>query len=192
MGVPTINTGPLTVDEFYAFTDRQPDEEKWELIDGALVLNAAPSSRHQLIVGNLVAALINRQRELNAPWMVLPGLGVRVSHTRRPQPDALIIPRTGSSVDPQGRDRSDVIATFEVLSPSTEALDLNWKRAAYTGLPSLTHYIVIAQDGVEVVVFARDLDFAERRMRSIDEVIELGSLGISLPLAEIYRDTGLT
>ena len=34
MGVPTINTSPMTVEEFYAFTDRQPDEEKWELIDG--------------------------------------------------------------------------------------------------------------------------------------------------------------
>ena len=32
MGVPIINTGPMTIEEFYAFTDRQPDEEKWELI----------------------------------------------------------------------------------------------------------------------------------------------------------------
>ena len=42
-----------------------------------------------------------------------------------------------------------------------------------------------------MVVFARDDDFAERRFRSIDEAIELPSLGISLPVAEIYRDTGL-
>jgi hypothetical protein len=42
-----------------------------------------------------------------------------------------------------------------------------------------------------VVVFARDDDFAERRIRSVHETIELRSLGISLPVAEIYRDTGL-
>jgi hypothetical protein len=36
-----------------------------------------------------------------------------------------------------------------------------------------------------------DDDFAEKRIRSIDKVIELRSLGISLPVAEIYRDTGL-
>jgi Uma2 family endonuclease len=191
MGVPTIHTGPVTVDEFYTFTDRQPDEEKWELIDGDLILNAAPSSKHQLIVGNVVTVLGIRKRELGAEWMVLPGLGVRVSETRRPQPDVLIIPRTGRSADPQGRDRSDVIVIFEVLSPSTEGLDLNWKRRAYTSLASLTHYIVIAQDAVEVVVFARDDDFAERRIRSITEAIELRSLGISLPVAEIYRDTDL-
>ena len=34
MGIPKIDTGPMTVEEFYAFTDARPDEEKWELIDG--------------------------------------------------------------------------------------------------------------------------------------------------------------
>ncbi len=66
----------------------------------------------------------------------------------------------GASLDLQGRDRSDVLAAFEVLSPSTKDRDLRWKRTAYTSLASLTHYVVIAQDAliaqdaVEVVVFA--------------------------------------
>lgn len=190
MGVPIIRTGPMTVEEFYAFTDTRPDEEKWELIDGEPILNAAPSPRHQLIVRNLVFALTTRELELGAPWMVLPGLGVRVSDTDRPEPDVLVIPSDHPSFD-QRRDRSDVIVAFEVLSPSTEGRDLRWKHTAYTSLPSLTHYVVIAQDVVEVVVFARDDDFVERRIRSIDQTIELRSLGISLPVAEIYRDTGL-
>ena len=42
MGVPTIKTGPMTVEEFYAFTDTRPDNEKWELIDGEPILNASP------------------------------------------------------------------------------------------------------------------------------------------------------
>lgn len=84
-----------------------------------------------------------------------------------------------------------MIVAFEVLSPSTEEHDLRWKRAAYTGLPSLSHYIVIAQDAVDVVVFARDDGFAERQFRKITESIDLAVLGIPLPLAEIYRGTGL-
>jgi hypothetical protein len=58
-------------------------------------------------------------------------------------------------------------------------------------LPSLTHYVVIAQDAVEVVVFARDNGFAEKRLRSLDDSVDVPALGISLPLAEIYRGTGL-
>ena len=75
--------------------------------------------------------------------------------------------------------------------PSTAERDLRWKRTAYTSLPSLTHYVVIAQDAVDVVVFARDLGFAERHLRTLSESLELPALGISLPLSEIYRDTGL-
>ncbi|SRR5579871_1109951 len=191
VGIPVIDTGPMTVEDFYAFTDKRPDEEKWELIDGELILNAAPSRLHQRIVKNLVIALGNRERELGGAWVVLPGLGVRVSETDRPEPDVLVIPPDQSSPDPQARDTSDVIVAFEVLSPSTEGRDLRWKRTAYTSLASLTHYIVIAQDAIEVIVFAREDSFSERRIRSIDKTIELRSLGISLPVAEIYRDTGL-
>ncbi len=188
MGVPTIKTGPMTVEEFYAFTDARPDEEKWELIDGEPILNASPSPVHQWIVGNLVAALKARQRESMTSWVVLPGLGVRVSEASRPEPDVLIIPRASLSADPSGRDRKELVVAFEILSPSTEDRDLRWKRAAYTSLPSLTHYVVIAQDAVEVVVFARDAGFAEHRLRSIGDALDLPALGISLPLSEIYQD----
>ena len=191
MGIPTIKTGPMTVDEFYEFTDRRPDEERWELIDGEPILNPAPSLMHQWIVRNVVVALTIRERELNAPWAVLPEFGVRVSDRDRPEPDVLVIPFDHRSLDPRERDVSAVIVVFEVLSPSTEGRDLRWKRKAYTSLPSLTHYIVIAQDAVEVTVFARDEGFAERRIRSLDKAIELRSRGISLPMAEIYRHTGL-
>lgn len=192
MGVPVVTTGPMRVEEFYAFTDTRPDAEKWELIDGAPILDASPSPLHQLIVKNLTFALTLLEREVVRSWIVLPGLGVRVSETNRPEPDTLILPRVGRSLDPQGRDRSDVIVAFEILSPSTTDRDLRWKRSAYTRLPSLTHYVVIAQDAVDVVVFARDAGFAERRLRSLADSLDLASLGIALPLSEIYRDTGLT
>ena len=81
MGVPTIKTGPMTVKEFYAFTDTRPDDEKWELIDGEPILNASPSPVHQWIVRNILIALGNRERELKASWAILPGLGnPRLAH----------------------------------------------------------------------------------------------------------------
>ena len=188
MGVPTIKTGPMTVEEFYAFTDARPDEEKWELIDGEPVLNASPSPMHQWIISNLLLALRTRAGD-SASLAALPGLGVRVSDVNRPEPDVLVVPRAGGSADQLGRDRSDLIVAFEVLSPSTEDRDLRWKRIAYGSLPSLTDYVVIAQDVTDVVVFSRDIDFAERCFKSLTESITLASLGISLPLAEIYQDT---
>lgn len=191
MGVPTIKTGPMTVEEYFAFTDTRPDNEKWELIDGGPILQASPSGTHHRILKNLVFLLAAAERAQPRSWEAIPGIGVRVSATSLPEPDVMILPAESIRRDPYGRETQDVIATFEILSPSTAERDLHWKRAAYTSLPSLTHYVVIAQDAMEVVVFARDAGFVERRIRSLGGSIEMPALGISLPLAELYRDTGL-
>jgi hypothetical protein len=49
----------------------------------------------------------------------------------------------------------------------------------------------VSDGRLDVVVFARDTDFAERRYRSLSDTIELPALGILLPPSEICRDTGL-
>jgi Uma2 family endonuclease len=191
MGVPVIDTGPMTVADFYAFTDTRPDEEKWELIDGEPVLNASPAILHQQIAANILYLLARQERELRASWTVIPGIGALVSDISRPEPDVMVIPKEFSSGDRLQRHTADAIVLFEVMSPSTSGHDLKWKRAAYTGMPALTHYVVVAQDAVEVVVFARDAGFSEQRLRAPDAVLELNSIGASLPLSEIYSDTGL-
>jgi Uma2 family endonuclease len=191
MGLPKIDTGPMTVDEFYLFTDARPDEEKWELIDGEPILNASPSPFHQRILKNIVYALARREQELDGAWEMLPGLGVRVSDTKRPEPDDLILPNLSGEASAK-RDRDDVIVAFEIMSPSTASRDLKWKRTAYASLASLTDYVVIAQDVVEVLVFARDNSFNEQRYRVLADVTAFPALGVSLPLSEIYRGAGLS
>jgi hypothetical protein len=181
----------MTVDEFYEFTDRRPDEEKWELIDGEPILNAAPSALHQWIVRNVLVALTLLERERSASWAILPSLGVRVSETNRPEPDLVILPRTALRLTSKA-------ATAVTRSRPSKCSRHRPKIATcvgsvppYTSLASLTHYVVIAQDGVEVVVFPRDNGFAERRLRSLSDSVEVPAFGITLPLAEIYRGTGL-
>jgi Uma2 family endonuclease len=153
-------------------------------------LNAALSRPHQRIVRNVIVALENRARELTASWEVPPGLGIRVSDP--PEPGVVVAPPESTSLDSRERDTSDVIVAFEILSPSTKKRDLRWKRMAYPSLPSLTHYVVIAQYVGEVIVFARDEEFAGRGLRSLNDTIEMRSLCISLPVAEIYHRAGLT
>jgi Uma2 family endonuclease len=188
MGIPVPTTGAMTVDEFYAFTETRPDHEKWELIGGEPVLNASPTGIHGMIVSNVITALSNRERQINAGWAVLASTGVRVSDKDRPEPDVLVV----SGDDPLwSRDRNDLIVALEVLPPTTKERDLGWKRDAYTGLASVTHYVLIAQDAVNVIVFAREDSFRKRTFRSFDDAIEFRSLGVSLPVAEIYRRTGL-
>src|SRR5204863_5592942 len=57
MGVPPVNLAPMTVEDFAAFADKRPDEEKWELIDGEPILNAWSSRLHQQIVLNVATTI---------------------------------------------------------------------------------------------------------------------------------------
>jgi Uma2 family endonuclease len=185
MDVPVRKIEPMNVEEYFAFTDSRPDNEKWELIEGEPVLQASPTTRHLRIVINLSYCLEAIRRERRPSWFVIPGMGVRISDTNLPEPDLLIRPNKG---DESSRECDDAIVAIEVLSESTADRDLRWKRKVYARVASVMYYVVIAQDAAEVIVYARTSNFAEQRLESLAATLDLPSLGISLPLAEIYRD----
>jgi Uma2 family endonuclease len=187
MNVPQLNPDRMTADEFFAFTATRPDGEKWELIEGEPLLSPSANYAHQTIISNLIGLLRSARSEQSASWIAIPGIGVEVSKTSIPIPDVLVRPAT--LLDDWKC--ADMIVAFEVLSPSTADHDLRWKRRAYATLASLQHYVVVAQDAVEVVVYDRQSGFAERRIEGMKATLDLPALGIALPLAEIYRETGL-
>jgi Uma2 family endonuclease len=187
MSRPANQIAPMKVEDFLAFTDSRPDDEKWELIDGEPILSPSPSYTHQIIVKNLLVSLENPSFAEAMFWTALPGIGVRLSDLRAPVPDVLVRPAD----DLKGSVCDDMIAAFEILSPSTADRDLRWKRRAYADLPSLAHYVVVAQDAVEVVVYSRTDHWIERRLETSDATLDLPAIGVRLPLAQIYRRTGL-
>ena len=188
MGAPFHHPEPMTADEFFAFTATRPDEERWELIDGEPIMNASASFLHQLIVKNLVIELARLEAAADPPWISIPGIGVRISDVNVPVPDVLVRPKTPVS----GSECDDMIVAFEVLSPSTGYRDLRWKRRAYSSLPTLQHYIIVAQDAIEVLSFERSDGFRERRFEGLDLNLNLRALGISLPLVKIYATIELS
>ena len=87
-----------------------------------------------------------------------------------------------------GRNCQDIVVAFEVLSPSTRRNDLKFKRDSYPALGSLTHYVVVSAERIEVRVYARDGGWAETVLNMANDEIHFGTLGASLSLAEIYDD----
>ena len=191
MTVSSLGSRPMTVQAFYAFTDTRPDEEKWGLFEGRPFLNVPRTYRHQLILRNLIFGFGSEERRRQVPWFSIPGIGVRASDVSRPQVDFMVLRDDFESRDPFGRDAEDAIVLCEIMSPETCERDLIWKRTVYTRLPSLTHYVVVAEDAVEVLVFARSEGFAQARIISLDAMLKFPSIGVELPLSEVYRDTGL-
>ena len=80
MDVPVRKAEPMSVEEFFAFTDARPDDEKWELIDGEPIMSPSASFTHQIIVGNLLfflGDLSGLSRPLPIKWQRQPALPLR-------------------------------------------------------------------------------------------------------------------
>ena len=174
----------MTVAAFLAFGDTRPDGEKWELLEGSLLLNATPVKNHQMAVANILFALRVAQRAGRLDWDALPGIGVRLSDDSAIEPDVMIRPRDSFN----GNICDDIVVAFEVLSPSTRHLDLTWKRQNYPLLAKLSHYVAVSAEAVDVRVFARAAQWREVRLSRLEDAVRFETLGVALTLADIYED----
>ena len=79
---------------------------------------------------------------------------------------------------------------IEILSPSTEKYDRGTKLKQYRQIPGLKEYILVAQDEAHAERYFVQADGTWSLMDvvGLSANLELAALGISVPLAEIYRD----
>ncbi|MFM9942142.1 MAG: hypothetical protein ACKVP7_21875 [Hyphomicrobiaceae bacterium] len=102
-----------------------------------------------------------------------------------PQPDVSVKERlpTGTPVS----DEAWVI--IEVLSRSNTPADRAWRRRVYPNVPNCQHYAMIASRSLEVTVHDRSRRWRERSIRKLSGMLDLSTLGVTLPLGLIYRAT---
>jgi Uma2 family endonuclease len=170
---------PRTVDEFDRWNSEQP--ERWEFIAGVPVMMAPASLPHTLIKGNIFAAL--GAKLAGTPCRaIVDGAEVK-SYKLSAIPDVLV---ACGEFDQRTSTIAEPVVLVEVLSPSSERDDTQRKWQGYCLIPSLRHYLVVAQDSRFVTVHSRTgpSSFAEEVYQ--DGVIELPAIGVSLSIDEIY------
>jgi hypothetical protein len=97
--VPIFDTGPMAVEEFYAFTDPRPDEENWDRSHSKPDLDTSPGAPHQDIAANVLFASTPRAREIIAPRAVLPEIRARGSEIGWAESDVMVVPPLGARLD---------------------------------------------------------------------------------------------
>lgn len=146
MGAMTAEAGsvrlahgrPFTVDDLETMPD---DGNRYELIDGMLIVSPAPGRRHQKVIYRLYNVLERACPDefdvLGAPFAVRP------SQTTELQPDVLV------GRDEDFTDRLLPVApvlAVEVFSPSSVLNDLNNKKAAYQRLGVPNYWVIDPED----------------------------------------------
>ncbi len=85
----------------------------------------------------------------------------------------------------------DALVLFEVLSRSNTKADQAWRRKVYASVPNCQHYVTVSLKAVEVEAYDRDSAWKRRTFTNLADALALPALGLSIPLADIYRWTPL-
>lgn len=107
-------------------------------------------------------------------------------------PDLLIVCGKNEYLDNKRDTITNPLVIIEVLSESTSAYDRGEKFHYCRSIPSLREYVIIDSLSVAAEVFRKneeDTWFLASEAYSVQETIELGSVDLTLSLADIYAET---
>src|ERR1043165_2419613 len=131
---------------------------KSEYIDGEMYAMAGASPRHAIIAANVVGELRGQLRE--GPCIVYnTDLRVATDPQRHyTYPDVIVGCETPEYVDTHLDTLTNPTLVAEVLSDSTEKYDRGEKAERYRAMPSLSEYLLVAQDRIHVELYTRQRD----------------------------------
>jgi Uma2 family endonuclease len=156
--VPDAQTR-MNLEEFLAWFERQPDKDRYELVNGEVVPMSPERYRHSLAKTNAVVALHAAVKAAGVPCRVLADgpLVVINSRTAR-KPDAVVRYRSRSGVnqDPQASVLAGPLIVLEVVSPPRDQVDLLDKLIEYNSVPSIQHYLIVRPEKRAVVHHKRN------------------------------------
>ncbi len=131
-----------------------PSEIRHEYINGQVHAMVGASDRHNLIAGNIFSCL-RATAHSSGCQVFISAMKVYLNIAGE---DIFYYPDVMVCCDPLDREtffRKSPCLIVEVLSPATPRIDRREKFLAYTSLPSLEDYILVAQDRPLVTLFQR-------------------------------------
>ena len=164
-----------------------PDDERWELLKGALTRRPTPNTAHQRTLGNLAVALFNFVEEKGLGDVVFAPFDVVLSRNNVLQPDLLFVSREQQSIITAANIQGAPALVVEVVSPSTLTRDRELKRRIYAE-HSVSEYWLVDPDARTISVMSlQDKDFREVGNYGVGEVLSSPTLeGLVLDLTRIF------
>jgi Uma2 family endonuclease len=168
-------------------------EEKHEYYDGQVLAMSGASLKHIRITRNLTLTIGTYLQEKDCE--ILPG-EMRVSTPGRDTymyPDAVIFCGKETLEDDVFDTLLNPSVIFEILSPSTRSIDKGRKFFFYQQIPTLQEYIMIDSQKrfIQLARKQADSSWIIEIIKNADASLFIRTINFSLPLQEIYSDTGL-
>ncbi len=181
--------GTMDLNEFMAFLEMRPKEERWHLIEGFAVMMAPPSLAHQRIALNL-CELLNREfvaqrRDLYAYHEI----AIRLPDVINFQPEPDVVVASGMASYESFAENFELVA--EILSPSNSRAQIETKLRRYREASHNLYVLVIEPREYSVEIYARSRGWEPVSRKRPDDRIELPEFGLRCAVGDLYRGTPL-
>jgi Uma2 family endonuclease len=176
----------MTVDEYMKFEEQS--SFRHEYVNGVVHAMSGPSLAHVRITGKLFVALETHLRGSPCePFATDAKLRIRSEADEIIYyPDVVV----ACNRDEWGTNYvCNPKLVVEILSPSTEHIDRREKAMTYRRVVSIEEYVLLEQDEHKVIVHRRAENWKPHMYTGPQAVAEFRSIGISVPLAQIYEVT---
>ena len=182
-------SGTMHVDEFMAFLEMRPKEERWDLIEGVAVMMAPPSMAHQRIALNLCDLLNRAFAAQGSNLFAYHEIALRLPGVLnfQPEPDVVVAP------GPAGPElyTQDFRLVAEILSLSNRRTEIDLKLHRYRQAASNLYVVVVEPHEIFVEIYARTGDWESVAFRRRDDLIEMPEFGLRCSVGDLYRGTTL-
>ena len=175
--------------EEYLEIDRASLNIRHEYENGCMYAMSGGTAEHAEIAINLIAIL---KAYLRGSCRVLSSdVRVQVAEQKYYYPDVSV------SCHPEDKQKGIDIVRYprlviEVLSPGTETNDRGKKFRSYKACSSIQEYVLISSQHQEVEVFHRQGDMWAYHQYESAQEINLASIGLTISLADVYRDVNVS
>jgi Uma2 family endonuclease len=176
----------MTVAEFLAWD--APGPGRWQLVDGEPVAMAPASRTHGTIQMEIGRLMGNHLAASGSPCTVItaPGIVPRVRANENFRiPDLAV---TCTRYETEEYDVSNPVLIVEVVSPSNRAE--TWQNVwSFTTIPSLREILLLSSTAIRADLLRRGEDGNWPAAAAVieDGDLSLDSIGLTVPLAAIYR-----
>jgi Uma2 family endonuclease len=172
----------LSRQQYRQWVEHQP--RRYELIAGEPVAMSPEPVAHARVKSRVWAALDRAIRTAKLACEALPdGITIEIDTDTDYEPDAVV--NYGAPLPPDAIAANNPIIVVEVLSPSTQSIDVADRLADYFRLPSVQHYLVVRTRRDEVIHHRR------AGPEIITRILNVGTLtldppGITVEIADFY------
>ena len=178
----------ISLEEYHDI--ERTSEVKYEYANGHIYDMSGGTVEHSRIAINLITALEQHLREnicrvFNSDMKVLPSGGENPTYF----PDVTVTCNLDDYQNGSTAIRSPRLI-IEVLSLSSFARDRDEKFDAYLACPTVEEYVMVSSHHQEVEVYHRQSTKEWEFVRyTAEDSMQLVSVGLTLPVAEIYAQT---